>query len=109
MGLFDFFRVKTVIKLARPNKVKSVKDAGERKTCGTVNIDSFIFPVKDFNSKGLMIESYNKDILVVNQRFRFQIDVSKGNQKMRGSGEALVMKIAGDKLVAAFTIKPYDH
>jgi hypothetical protein len=71
VGLFDFFRVKTVIKLARPNKVKSVKDAGERETCGTVNIDSFIFPVKDFNSKGLMIESYNKDVCIMDRDLGF--------------------------------------
>ena len=109
MGLFDFFSVKTRTKLPRPNKVKNVKDTGEREACGTVNIGSFTFPVTDFNSKGLMIEPYDRNILVVNQRFRFQIDVSKGNQKMRGSGEALVMKIEGDKLAAAFTIKPYDH
>ena len=74
-----------------------------------MKIDRFSFPVTDFNSKGFIVEPYDKDILIPKQRFRFEINVAKGNQTMKGTAEALVMKIKDEKLAAAFTIKPYGH
>ena len=67
------------------------------------------FVVKDYNLKGFIIEPYDKDVLIKSQRFRFEIDVSKGNHKMKGQAEAVVTKITDNALAAAFTIKPYDH
>lgn len=113
MGFFDFLSVNAKNKKpVRPTKaqgIKSVKAKGKLDACGIIKIDSFTFVVKDYNLKGFIIEPYDKDILVKSQRFRFEIDVSKGNHKMKGSAEAIVTKIAGSALAAAFTIKPYDH
>jgi len=113
VGFFDFLSVSAKKKkLVRPTKaqgIKSVKAKGKLESCGIVKVDSFTFVVKDYNLKGFIIEPYDKDILVKSQRFRFEIDVSKGNHKMKGSAEAVVTKISGNALAAAFTIKPYDH
>ncbi|WP_339852457.1 hypothetical protein [uncultured Nisaea sp.] len=111
MGLFDFLKVRTKGP-ARPTKaqgIKSVKAKGKLEACGIVKIDSFTFVVKDYNLKGFIIEPYDKDVLIKSQRFRFEIDVSKGNHKMKGQAEAVVTKITDNALAAAFTIKPYDH
>tara|TARA_R110002012_G_scaffold73022_4_gene186466 strand:- start:1284 stop:1634 length:351 start_codon:yes stop_codon:yes gene_type:complete len=116
VGLFDFLSVKAGSKKkkgpSRPTKaqgIKSVKAKGKLEACGIVKIDSFTFVVKDYNLKGFIIEPYDKDVLVKSQRFRFEIDVSKGNHKMKGSAEAVVTKVTDNALAAAFTIKPFDH
>ena len=116
MGLFDFLSVKAGSKKkkgpSRPTKaqgIKSVKAKGKLEACGIVKIDSFTFVVKDYNLKGFIIEPYDKDVLVKSQRFRFEIDASKGNHKMKGSAEAVVTKVTDNALAAAFTIKPFDH
>ena len=114
MGLLDFLKITTNSKKkgSRPSKaqgIKSVKAKGKRDSCGIVKIDSFTFNVKDYNLKGFIIEPYDKDLLIKSQRFRFEIDVSKGQHKMKGSAEAVVTKVTENALAAAFTIKPFEH
>lgn len=114
MGLLDFLKITTESKkkASRPTRaqgIKSVKAKGRHESCGIVKIDSFTFNVKDYNLKGFIIEPYDKDLLIKSQRFRFEIDVSKGQHRMKGSAEAVVTKVTDNALAAAFTIKPFEH
>lgn len=114
MGILDFLKITTDSKkkTSRPTRaqgIKSVKAKGKLDSCGIVKIDSFTFNVKDYNLKGFIIEPYDKDLLIKSQRFRFEIDVSKGQHKMKGSAEAVVTKVTQNALAAAFTIKPFEH
>lgn len=114
MGLLDFLKINTQSKkkASRPTKaegIKSVKAKGKLDSCGIVKIDSFTFNVRDYNLKGFIIEPYDKDLLIKSQRFRFEIDVSKGEHKMKGAAEAVVTKVTENALAAAFTIKPFEH
>lgn len=112
MGLLDFLKITTDSKKARPTKaegIKSVKAKGKLDSCGIVKIDSFTFNVKDYNLKGFIIDPYDKDVLIKGQRFRFEIDVAKGEHKMKGPAEAVVTRVTSTALAAAFTIKPFDR
>lgn len=110
MGIFDFLKDERE-RNKRPTKaqgIKSVKAKGKLDSCGVIQIDSFTFNVRDYNLRGFIIEPYDKDVLVTGQRFRFDIKVGKGEHKMEGRAEAVVTKISGNALAAAFTLKPYN-
>lgn len=111
VGIFDFLKDEAA-KKKRPTKaqgMKSVKAKGKLDSCGVITFDSFSFNVRDYNLKGFIIEPYDKDLLVTGQRFRFEINVAKGEHKMEGRAEAVVTKITSSALAAAFTVKPFAH
>ncbi len=104
MGVFDIFKTKPA-----SNRTEAMKDAqvnGKLGSRGTVKIDSFTFNVRDYNLKGFILDPYDKDILIKGQRFSFHMKVSKGKHSMEGNAQAIVTKIAGGALAAAFTSKP---
>ena len=111
MGLFDFLKTDASSKKQAPTKeqgIRSVKAKGKLDSVGVVKVDSFSFNVRDYNMKGFLIDPYDKDILIKGQKFRFEIEVSKGDHTMKGRGEAVVTKVADTALAAAFTITPYE-
>lgn len=110
MGVLDFLKVGKEVQRATPTKqagVRSVKHKGKLESCGVITFDSFSFNIRDYNLRGFIIDPYDKDLLIKGQRFRFDIKVTKEGHKMEGRGEAMVTKISGNALAAAFTIKPF--
>ena len=109
MGVLDFLRVDPATKpgISRAAAaMQSIKAKGKPESRGTVKIDSFTFNVRDYNLKGFILDPYDQKILAKGQRFKFSINVSKDEHHMDGGAEAVVTKISGDALSAAFTIKP---
>ena len=74
-----------------------------------MKFDSFTFNVKEFNKKGFVLDPFDKDLLIKGQKFRFEIQVERGDFKMNGSAEAIVTRVQDNMLAAVFTSKPYDR
>lgn len=108
MGVFDFLKDKSATKpaMSRAAAMQSIKAKGKTESRGTVKIDSFTFNVRDYNLKGFILDPYDKDILAKGQKFRFEMKVAKDQHHLEGKAEAIVTKISGSALAAAFTIKP---
>ena len=102
--MFEFLKVSS-------SKKKPVRDKGKPLGGGTpsrgqIRIDKFIFNVRELNKKGFILDPYDKDVVIAGQRFRFEIDAMDiEGEPYKGKAEAVVTKIAGNALAAAFVSK----
>ncbi len=110
--MFDFLKSASAKKNSGPTKAqgfRSVTAKGKIESRGSVKFDSFTFNVKEFNKKGFVLDPFDKDLLIKGQKFRFEIQVERGDFKMNGSAEAIVTRVQDNMLAAVFTSKPYDR
>jgi hypothetical protein len=54
---------------------------------------------------GIILDPYDKDVLISGQRFRFEIKAKYNDKEVQGRAEAVVTKIVDNALAAAFLTK----
>lgn len=101
--MFDFLKIasKKSVKRAAARRGQTAAPASK----GTVKVDKHVFNVRELNQKGFIIDPYDKDLIIVGQKFRFEIDAAAGQDIYKGRAEAVVTKIANGALAAAFLTK----
>jgi ketosteroid isomerase-like protein len=103
--MLDFLKVNASKKKQTAGKRSGKPLGGGVQSLGNIRIDKFVFNIRELNAKGFIIDPYDKDIVITGQKFRLEIDAMDGQKQMKGRAEAVVTKIAGGALAAAFTSK----
>ena len=101
--VFDFLKISSKKPVKRPVALRG-RPAGPQSK-GTVKIDRHVFNVRELNRKGFILDPYDRDIVITGQKFRFEIEAQDGEDIYKGRAEAVVTKIAGGALAAAFLTK----
>jgi len=101
--MFEFLKISSKKPARKPAPRAAAVRAPQSK--GTVKIDKHVFNVRDLNKKGFILDPYDKDIVIVGQKFRFEIAANDGESEYNGRAEAIVTKIANGALAAAFLTK----
>lgn len=101
--MFEFLKIsgKKPVKRSAPLRGRPAAPPSK----GTVKIDRYVFNVRELNRKGFILDPYDKDLIITGQKFRFEIDAQDGEDIYKGRAEAVVTKIAGGALAAAFLTK----
>lgn len=102
--MFDFLKVSKEKKKS-PVRAKPLGNPNKPASKGTVKIDKFVFNIREINDKGFIIDPYDKDVVISGQRFRFEINATYDNKEVKGRADAVVTKIVGNALAAAFVTK----
>jgi len=98
--MFDFLKISNKKPVRRP-----VARPAAPVSKGTVRIDKYVFNVRELSQKGFILDPYDKDIIIVGQKFRFEIDAKDGEDIYKGRAEGVVTKIVSGALAAAFLTK----
>lgn len=101
--MFEFLKISSKKPVRKPApRTAAVREPQSK---GTVKIDRHSFNIRELNKKGFILDPYDKDIVIVGQKFRFEIAANDGENEYNGRAEAIVTKIANGALAAAFLTK----